>query len=158
MLLLLPLMRYREVLKQLGKLGFSAFEVRSLIKARVIRGNSLRPGGRTFYSTAQITRDVLQERYWKSKVITEPRPFMRYGTMRNWLGEYGIAECEVRALINGGVIHCNKAFRPDGRAYYMTAQIQRDVLDPLLGSGAHLEEHATATTGPTRHTNHSPSS
>jgi hypothetical protein len=152
-----PLVRYGEIRKWLRRAGIKEHTLRSAIKAGVIQGRALRKRGRRYYSTAQIeymlTETLGDENPsksigWKREVMADAHPpFMPYGVMRDWLAKWGIRECEVIALIKAGIIQ-GRALRENGRRYYSTAQIKKDVLDPLLAEVMHHEsENRTRTRG-----------
>ncbi len=56
-----PFLRYGEVIELLTSHGLSKTSARTLIEDKTIKGESVRPGGRDYYSRAQIERDVLDK-------------------------------------------------------------------------------------------------
>jgi hypothetical protein len=135
----LPLMRYREVLKWLSSYGFSKNAVRELLRLRPIYGKALRPDGCAWYSPRQICRDLRDQGFEEIEIEImypkDPQPFKPFGTtqafvpygiLQAWLGEWGLPECEVRALIKSGRIRA--ALGRTGWRRFSVAQIKRDVL------------------------------
>jgi hypothetical protein len=134
-----PLMRHRAVLKWLTSYGFSKNTVRDLVRRRQFCGKALRRGGRAWYSPRQICTELREHRFEEIEIEIlypeDPGPFRPFGTteafipygiLREWLGQWGLPECEVRALINSGRIRA--ASEPNSWRRFSVAQIKRDVL------------------------------
>jgi hypothetical protein len=107
-----------------------------------IRGISLRPGGRGWYSPIRIWKDVSCQIPLSPIEIAypeDPKPFrsfgakqllVPYGIMRDWLYDWGLPECEVRALIEAKKIRAPPGTH--GWRRFSVTQIKRDVLEPAL--------------------------
>ena len=64
--------------------------------------------------------------------MSKPRTaLIRRGQLIEWLGEFGVPPAEVDGIIRDGVV-TKRYTRPNGRAFYLVAEVEEKILAPML--------------------------